>query len=392
MAGASELQEATKRFVDAERRDGPWAIVDIATQVATLGLESPDNDQEQQRLYNAIRAYATEREGGTLLPGKRKPGVDRRPRKRLTAAEQTIVDELLRNGMPVPEARDELIRRGSAEGHHPDSVYDAIYARKQVIKKDGVKRARPERSREHEWLRDELILALDLYLQDGSSAPPARRKALSDLLRSIPIEQHLTSKARFRSPRSVDGKLANFLALDPAHPGGLEHVGKGDRRVWEELAHDPMRAHAIAESIRTALSELPSEAVNDGSYDGLDAAEGRLLTRLHVYRERSRTIVEAKRRAVRAATGALACEGCGLDFERAYGAHGAGYIECHHLKPVSELAGDARTALADLAVVCSNCHRMIHRRRPWLTVAGLNDVRVAGLHGSLATANQPRGL
>ncbi|MBN4084034.1 HNH endonuclease [bacterium AH-315-A03] len=30
-------------------------------------------------------------------------------------------------------------------------------------------------------------------------------------------------------------------------------------------------------------------------------------------------------------------------------------------------AGQTTTRLSDLALVCSNCHRMIHRRSPWPT-------------------------
>ncbi|MCX7015964.1 MAG: HNH endonuclease [Candidatus Sumerlaeota bacterium] len=58
------------------------------------------------------------------------------------------------------------------------------------------------------------------------------------------------------------------------------------------------------------------------------------------------------------------CTVCGFDFERVYGRHGAGYIEVHHLRPVSSLLKtttvDPRT---EMAVLCSNCHRMIHRKK-----------------------------
>lgn len=56
----------------------------------------------------------------------------------------------------------------------------------------------------------------------------------------------------------------------------------------------------------------------------------------------------------------LKCEVCGFDFEEAYGELGAGYIEVHHKKPVSE--GVRITDLnKDLVMLCSNCHTMIHR-------------------------------
>lgn len=56
----------------------------------------------------------------------------------------------------------------------------------------------------------------------------------------------------------------------------------------------------------------------------------------------------------------LVCEVCGFDFEKVYGKLGTGYIEVHHKKPVSE--GERTTDLNDdLVMLCSNCHKMIHR-------------------------------
>ena len=58
-----------------------------------------------------------------------------------------------------------------------------------------------------------------------------------------------------------------------------------------------------------------------------------------------------------------ACKACGFDFAKHYGSLGAGFIEAHHLTPLSELKGQ-RVLLdprKDFTVLCSNCHRMIHR-------------------------------
>lgn len=70
----------------------------------------------------------------------------------------------------------------------------------------------------------------------------------------------------------------------------------------------------------------------------------------------------------------LKCEVCGFDFEKVYGQLGAGYIEVHHKKPVSE--GERITDLDnDLVMLCSNCHRMIHRGRDhMLTVEELRRI------------------
>lgn len=61
----------------------------------------------------------------------------------------------------------------------------------------------------------------------------------------------------------------------------------------------------------------------------------------------------------------------GFDFYEFYGELGKGFIECHHTVPVSEYCNELTTKIKDLALICSNCHHMVHRRRPWLRVEEL---------------------
>src|SRR5438067_1116070 len=107
------------------------------------------------------------------------------------------------------------------------------------------------RSRKVAWLRDELILALDLYVREGPAPPVATRQAVSDLLRAIPIEPELTADPTFRSRQSVEYKLYNFVAVDPSKTtAGFSHGGQGDVAVWDEFADDPARLSAAAAAIR----------------------------------------------------------------------------------------------------------------------------------------------
>jgi 5-methylcytosine-specific restriction protein A len=89
--------------------------------------------------------------------------------------------------------------------------------------------------------------------------------------------------------------------------------------------------------------------------------------------ERSRALRQRKLAQVRDAGRPVACEVCGFDFEQAYGERGSGYIECHHILPL-HVSGSARTRLSELALLCANCHRVIHVRPPWLTPGELADL------------------
>ena len=56
------------------------------------------------------------------------------------------------------------------------------------------------------------------------------------------------------------------------------------------------------------------------------------------------------------------CKACGFDFEKLYGRRGYKYIEVHHLVPLSKVKGGVIVnPTYDMTVLCSNCHRMIHR-------------------------------
>jgi 5-methylcytosine-specific restriction protein A len=69
----------------------------------------------------------------------------------------------------------------------------------------------------------------------------------------------------------------------------------------------------------------------------------------------------------------LNCEVCGFSFLDAYGELGEGFIEAHHKNPMSLQEGEIKTTLDDIALVCSNCHRMLHKGNPVLSVEELKE-------------------
>jgi 5-methylcytosine-specific restriction protein A len=99
--------------------------------------------------------------------------------------------------------------------------------------------------------------------------------------------------------------------------------------------------------------------------------EGKVLYRLHRVHERNADLVRRAKERAMDEWNRLACAACGFDFAAVYGEVGRGFIECHHLLALADLVAERLSRVSDLALVCSNCHRMVHRRRPWL---GLDEL------------------
>jgi 5-methylcytosine-specific restriction endonuclease McrA len=131
-----------------------------------------------------------------------------------------------------------------------------------------------------------------------------------------------------------------------------------------ELADYRLKADILAENV---------PATREWIVEGFP--EGRRLYRMHTARERNPKLIrEAKKLALKR-DGVLRCTCCNFDFSSTYGEVGHGYIEAHHTTPLSSLEDSGGTTLVeDLALVCANCHRMLHRRRPWLEADDLAEI------------------
>lgn len=129
------------------------------------------------------------------------------------------------------------------------------------------------------------------------------------------------------------------------------------------------------------LSQLKEEL---DSYEGF---EGRLVPKLHLVRERDPKLI-AKFKATLAEA---RCEACSINLTEIYGALAADYIEAHHKKPVALIQEGSATTLDDLAALCPNCHRIIHKNYP-MSVDELAAVIAApnGFVGDVQSARDKR--
>ncbi|MBT2663609.1 HNH endonuclease [Bacillus sp. ISL-45] len=102
--------------------------------------------------------------------------------------------------------------------------------------------------------------------------------------------------------------------------------------------------------------------------------EGNRVLKQHLIRERNPEVINLAKGRFLQMHGKYFCEVCGFDFVEHYGEIGEGYIEGHHTKPVSEMGETGLTMVEDIAIICSNCHRMLHRKRPWLSISELKQI------------------
>jgi 5-methylcytosine-specific restriction endonuclease McrA len=128
----------------------------------------------------------------------------------------------------------------------------------------------------------------------------------------------------------------------------------------------PKGIKAIPGYVRVADSDASPSL--DVDIHTVAATEGRRRLVLHLQRERNQTVVRNKKKQA----ASFDCEVCGFSFGRDYGSAASDYCEVHHLLPLSEVEHTTRTRMEDLAILCANCHRVVHLRNPPYT---LDEVR-----------------
>jgi len=219
------------------------------------------------------------------------------------------------------------------------------------------------------WNRDETILALDLYHDLNGQIPDkgdARVVALSQLLRRLPYHQSSNKTDSFRNPDSVAFKLQNIKQC--ATGRGLKHASKTDHNVWDELGRFPDKTKNLASLIISAANDIGDHVLD---LEDFEFSEGRLVTAVHLRRERNPKVrmrfLDSRRKM-----NALTCDMCRKGPPAMNPIYAAAHFETHHVVPMSD-TGMRVTKPGDLALLCANYHRLLHRaiarERRWLSVA-----------------------
>lgn len=200
------------------------------------------------------------------------------------------------------------------------------------------------------WYKDATVfrhaqkLVKPSAIQKNSGVSTFRIKASADKAVLLPIEQR-----ELIIPRGVKGGI------------GQSNVWYADKAESQEIVN-----RVVSLVNEGAVSSLPDVDQDQSTFEG----NPRFVA--HLRRERNSAIVKAKKAEILRATGKLCCAACGFDFKEVYGDIGEGFCEVHHLQPLSKADGVVKTELKDLAIVCSNCHRIIHRTDPMLSISSLS--------------------
>lgn len=236
-------------------------------------------------------------------------------------------------------------------------------------------------------LEDEKRLALlAAILRVGGHAPKAR---VLDTLYDLGLLK-LTDHNRAIMPSRREERWRNDLAYVRKHLVDAQYLSDSQHDNW-----------AITDSGRTYAKELAARAAleRDGTFVRVAEAAAVVQTEIasvlddstaesretiaiegavrKVWTTRYERDPELRVAAIR--HHGLACVACRFSFADQYGQLGEGFVEVHHLNPVSALQGSAPVrAETDLVVLCSNCHAMVHRRKG-------KPLSLAELRAALAT-------
>lgn len=204
----------------------------------------------------------------------------------------------------------------------------------------------------------------EIVEQDDHAAHPYRRQVCV-VGKADPGYRVNLDEWNFKKPNR--GQIVDIIKVERRRPPDFT-LHRKQLYIWGMFNN-------IDVNIDDTINRMIQVVVDDD--EGVDEGADRVFLKLHKNKERSSAIVaQAKYRA--RSEGRFFCEVCTFNFETEFPALGTGFIECHHKLPIAT-GGIRRTLVEDLAIVCSNCHRMLHRKYQgiYLTVEDLRTMVLA---------------
>lgn len=142
-------------------------------------------------------------------------------------------------------------------------------------------------------------------------------------------------------------------------------VAANDLREW--LDKTPSAEDQVNAPSADVAPEPPQSDAEIVTYEDISVDETKRRLVSHFKIERDRGIAKKKIAQFKQTHGKVFCEVCDFVFEERYGEYAKDVIDVHHTRQLATLLPNTMTKLSDLILLCSNCHRVVHRRKMPLT-------------------------
>jgi hypothetical protein len=166
---------------------------------------------------------------------------------------------------------------------------------------------------------------------------------------------------RFTHQRQVAWR-ARFKPVEVLLGAELHTVLQIEGERWDRLK---ARLKSRGEAVAGGTSSMHAAA------QLTEVEEGKLVEAVRRFRQRNQKIIAQKWEK---AGEHPACEACGFRFRERYGNDFPELLEAHHRNPLSENETTTVTKTSDLALLCPNCHRASHSRKPPIGLAALKKL------------------
>jgi hypothetical protein len=196
---------------------------------------------------------------------------------------------------------------------------------------------------------------------------------LQDRLKAIAGDVAAAPAMHSEYPDLSDAIMEHYTAVaDQINSSNIRI--KADAYIKAASKHFGMTNAGSASALLYA-DNLPESDIEEE----ITGKEGRLLTRLHSYKERDRPFSKKVKKHYKGVLGGkLRCMACDMVPIEKYGGNGDKCIEAHHKIPIEELQPDSVTRVEDMAVICASCHRIVHSKKPCLTIEEVRTIVGAG--------------
>lgn len=191
--------------------------------------------------------------------------------------------------------------------------------------------------------------------QYGSDAKYALRARANDFLARL----GKLADGLIKGPIDLRSSLSTSLGAYYEHGAICSVFYEKSKLPEDSVLFSDLRRLIDLYTMLVSLESRLYEKATDGEVD----EENLGLEDLRLLREHKRIERNKKLAANAKKIHGYQCKSCGFDFEKKYGQLGKNFIEAHHLTPLHTLKGQ-RVSLhpkRDFTVLCSNCHRMIHK-------------------------------